>query len=285
MKETIYRMKSLSDRLPPSLGVQFHICGTTYPNRLYSVTRPNSPVFCIEHISSGTGEVHLGDTVFYPRAGDTYLLPQSADHFYHSDRHDPWEKIWVNVSGEFFVRLARDCGIDKTYHYPSLDTSDLLLKIQYYAARPDDPTSAEKCLALVVQLFLRLANALSEHRSPDETPVQKMLHYIDRHETDPISLDRLAGVSGRSPSQAERLFRREVGIPPYRYALNRKMELACQLLQQTGMSVRDIASYLSFEDEFYFSGLFRRKIGVSPVEYRKNCEKATANLQKETQNE
>ena len=75
------------------------------------------------------------------------------------------------------------------------------------------------------------------------------------------------------PSQAERLFRAETGIPPYRYYLDRKLELACQLLRETGMSVRDIASYLSFQDEFYFSGLFRRKIGVSPIQYRKQSVK------------
>ena len=38
------------------------------------------------------------------------------------------------------------------------------------------------------------------------------------------------------------------------------------------MPIRDIASYLSFEDEFYFSGLFRRKVGVSPSKYRKGEE-------------
>ena len=74
----------------------------------------------------------------------------------------------------------------------------------------------------------------------------------------------------KSPSQAERLFRAEFGVPPYRYVLNRKIELACQLLRETGMSIRDISSYLSFDDEFYFSGLFRRKMGMSPTQYRKN---------------
>ena len=69
------------------------------------------------------------------------------------------------------------------------------------------------------------------------------------------------------------LFRAEMGMPPYRYVLERKIELARQLLSETGMSVRDIASYLSFEDEFYFSGLFRRKTGFSPTQYRKEIQK------------
>ena len=97
-----------------------------------------------------------------------------------------------------------------------------------------------------------------------------MLAYIEQHETDVIRLEQIASACGKSPSQSERLFRQEMGLPPYRYVLNRKIDLACQLLRETGMSVRDIAAYLSFDDEFYFSGLFRRKMGQSPTQYRKN---------------
>ncbi len=279
MKETIFQMKAISEQLPPMVDLRFRMCGTTYPNRSYSITRPHAPLFCIEYVFSGTGQVQVGDQVFHPVAGDTYFLPQDTDQFYHSDRTDPWEKIWINLSGDFAKRLAAECGILNTYHYPGLDTSDILMKFQYYAARPEHPASAEKCMALVVELFLRLSRTLRETEPRKQTPVEKMLSYIEQHETDPISLEQLTAICKKSPSQAERLFRAEVGVPPYRYALTRKLELACQLLHETGMSVRDIASYLSFEDEFYFSGLFRRKIGVSPTEYRKRCENDTPGLQ------
>ena len=106
-------------------------------------------------------------------------------------------------------------------------------------------------------------------KKPPETPVRLMLDYIHRHETDVIRIEQLAEVCQRSASQAERLFNAEMGMPPYRYVLNRKLELAKQLLRETGMTVRDVAEYLSFGDEFYFSSLFRRKVGISPSEYRK----------------
>ena len=128
-------------------------------------------------------------------------------------------------------------------------------------------------MALVTPLFFRMSLALSENEQPQRTPVQTMLDYIAQHETDVIRLEQLAAACGKSPSQAERLFRAAMGIPPYRFILNRKIDLACQLLTETGMSVRDIASYLSFDDEFYFSGLFRRKTGLSPTQYRKQATK------------
>ncbi len=275
MKELVLRMEGINERIPPSLDLNFHICGTTYPNRTYFIRRPLSNVFCLEYIVSGSGHVRVNDAEFTPVAGDTYFLPQGRDHFYCSDRHTPWEKIWVNLSGSFAARLAKECGLLETYHYPSVDTSDILMKLQHYATHEDESDCAEKCTALIVELFMRLSRSLHGTEKNEKTPVEKMLSYIKKHETDVITLEKLAAICKKSPSQAERLFRREVGIPPYRYALNRKLELACRLLRETGMSVRDISAYLSFEDEFYFSGLFRRKIGVSPTEYRKNIGNAT----------
>lgn len=273
LKEKIFQMKAINDELPEKMELRFHLCGSTYPNRNYSIDRPNSNVCCIEYIVSGSGHVSAGDQEFFPKQGDTYCLPLGIDHRYNSDRKDPWEKIWINLSGEYVREMCHRFGIDNTYYFPNLDTSDLLQKFQYYAERPATAATAEKCAALVTQLFFRMSLAGTRTEAPQRTPVQAMLDYIEQHETDVIRLEQLAAVSGKSPSQAERLFRAAIGMPPYRYVLNRKIEIACQLLTETGMSIRDISSYLSFEDEFYFSGLFRRKMGLSPTQYRKQAVK------------
>ena len=99
-----------------------------------------------------------------------------------------------------------------------------------------------------------------------------MRRYIDRHLTEPLRTDQLAALIGRSVSQAQRLFTAEYNTSLYRYVLDCKLALACRLLRETGMTVREVAAYLSFEDEFYFSGLFRRKIGCSPSRYREHPE-------------
>lgn len=284
MKETIFQMKTISDALPPHLDMRFHMCGTTYPNRNYLINRPASDVCCIEYIVSGRGHVQIGDKHFSPCAGDTYFLSQGMDQFYSSDKKEPWEKIWINLSGSFVSCLAKAYGVESIFHFPKLDTSDLLQKFQYYATHPELPGSAEKCMALIHSIFFRMSKTLSKEASGEPTPVQAMLDYIDRHETDTIRLEQLAAVCHKSPSQAERLFRAAVGMPPYRYVLHRKIELACRLLTETGMSVRDVSSYLGFEDEFYFSGLFRRKVGLSPTQYRLKNAARSSPLNDPTQN-
>ena len=269
-KEKIFQMNNAVFSHAPQPEVQLHQCGTTYPNKNYSISRPTASLSCIEYIVSGKGHVTIDEESFSPVAGDTYFLTQGSRHFYHSDKKDPWEKLWINVSGELVTTLSKMYGVDRIHHFQGLNTSDLLLKFQYYAAHPDAENYAEKCISLLTALFVRMSNHIYKPAAEPPSPVRRMLDYIDRHETDTIRIEQLAQACEKSPSQVERIFRAELGMPPYRYILNRKLEIAKQLLRETGMSVHDIAGYLSFEDEFYFSGLFRRKVGVAPSKYRRS---------------
>lgn len=266
--EKILRMSHLNEARSPAPDIRFLLCGTTYPHRNYVIKRPASPVTCVEYIVSGAGTVIVDGKEFAIHAGDTYLLPEGHDHYYYADKTDPWEKIWINISGSFIIDLLRMCGIEGIYHFPSMDTSDLLQKIQHYATHGEPEYAAEHCTALLTRLLYRLSRSVHAAAQETQAPVRKMLNYIEQHVAEPITLEQLAAVCGRSPSQAERLFRTETGSSLYRYALDRKIAVARQLLTETGMPVREIAAYLSFSDEFYFSGLFRRKVGLSPTRYR-----------------
>lgn len=267
-KEKIYSLSHLTFSTPPQPDLSLQICGTTYPNKNYVISRPHSRIGCIEFVVHGKGHVEIDGQKFSPVAGDTYFLPAGKSHHYYSDRTDPWEKIWVNVSGDMVEQLASLYRVRDTHYFPALDTSDLLLKLQYYATHQGTEHITEKCASILHSLFYRMSESLYAKKEPLSSPLRKMLDYIALHETDTVRIEQLAAACERSPSQAERIFRSEMGMPPYRYVLSRKLELAKQLLRDTGMPIRDIASYLSFEDEFYFSGLFRRKVGVSPSKYR-----------------
>lgn len=267
-KESVVRMKAISDGIPDAFDMRFHMCGITYPNRNYSIDRPLSPVGCVEYILRGRGNVQVNGVQFQAQAGDTYFLPQGANQIYSSDKKEPWEKIWVNLSGSFVEQLIQMYHIEGHYHFPMLDTSDLLQKIMHYARNAQSAGVSEKCIGLLTQLFFRMSYSIHCCAEPVLTPVQRMLSYIELHETEPICLEQLAEVCQRSPSQAQRLFRAQMGQSIYHYVLDRKIALAKQLLTETGMTVREIANYLAFQDELYFSGLFRRKVGCSPTQYR-----------------
>ena len=236
------------------------------------INRPASTVSCLETVRSGRGTVILDGHEYRLSAGDTYLLPEGHNHRYFSDRTDPWEKVWVNFSGVFSRSLLHLWGLETACVFRGLDLSPLLLQLQTCAAESDPLLAAAKCTGIMTEAFTRMALSLTAQPDLPLSPAQELRRYIDRHITEPLRTEQLAALIGRSVSQAQRLFAAEYGTPLYRYVLDRKLALACRLLRETGMTVREVAAYLSFEDEFYFSGLFRRKIGTSPSRYRESAE-------------
>ncbi|MBN8712135.1 MAG: hypothetical protein BGO12_23005 [Verrucomicrobia bacterium 61-8] len=66
-----------------------------------------------------------------------------------------------------------------------------------------------------------------------------------------------------------RLFRAEYGIPPLKYVRGLRIDRAKLLLNDTILSVSEIAYRVGFSDPVYFSELFRKITGSPPSEYWK----------------
>lgn len=68
----------------------------------------------------------------------------------------------------------------------------------------------------------------------------------------------------------ERIFREEEGISISQYILNEKMVKAKNLLKYSDKSISDISNYLGYTSQSRFGELFRKKVGLTPKQYRVN---------------
>jgi AraC-like DNA-binding protein len=83
-----------------------------------------------------------------------------------------------------------------------------------------------------------------------------------------LDLDRFLKRVQVSKKQFAARFKQEMGITPYQYWLSYKIAQAKLLLSSTDGSIKEIAYELGFQDEFYFSRLFKRKESLSPKAFR-----------------
>ena len=98
----------------------------------------------------------------------------------------------------------------------------------------------------------------------------QMKDFLNTQITSRFHLELLCKHISRSESQTIRLFKKFFGITPYAYITNRKIDFAKKLFIDTNLSVKEIADKLCFADEYYFSNIFKKKVGMSPSQYRKN---------------
>jgi AraC family transcriptional regulator len=99
--------------------------------------------------------------------------------------------------------------------------------------------------------------------------IKRVLDYMESRLEDDIGLGELAAVAGMRPHYFCRAFRLSLGVPPYRFLINRRIERAKLLLSSTDTSITGIALSLGFANHAHFSTTFRRTVGRSPVAYRK----------------
>jgi AraC-like DNA-binding protein len=103
----------------------------------------------------------------------------------------------------------------------------------------------------------------------DFSPVGPALECIDRRLSPPPTNPELARLCHLSTDRFIRKFRLIVGMTPARYGLERRVALAAQWLTATSRTVEEIADALGFTDRFHFSRVFKARLGLAPVAYRR----------------
>ena len=108
----------------------------------------------------------------------------------------------------------------------------------------------------------------------DSAIIKKRVHnlvekYILENFRNSISAADLSREFGFDASYLSRQFKEQVGMTPWRFILNLKLEEAQRLLlSHPDMLIKDIALEIGYNDPLYFSRIFKKYIGVYPSEYR-----------------
>jgi AraC-like DNA-binding protein len=84
-----------------------------------------------------------------------------------------------------------------------------------------------------------------------------------------VSLQTLAAECGISRGHFGRMFRRSVGIPPYRWLLLQRVERAKELIRDSSLSLAEIAIACGFCDQSHMTRCFKEMVGVSPGAFRR----------------
>jgi AraC-like DNA-binding protein len=85
-----------------------------------------------------------------------------------------------------------------------------------------------------------------------------------------VALDRLASECGLSRSHFARAFRMTTGMPPHKWLLQRRIEVAQGLLRTTTLPLEEVASQCGFADQSHFTRVFSRMTQASPSEWRRS---------------
>lgn len=118
--------------------------------------------------------------------------------------------------------------------------------------------------------YLQYRGEQDDHMPSDveQTPVHRAMDYIRRNIDKDLSRTDIAEAIYLNPEYLSRLFKRETGSSLNDYILAEKMRVAQSLLGDTNIPVSIIATKVGYSNFSYFSQVFKKYSGLSPVEYR-----------------
>ncbi len=125
------------------------------------------------------------------------------------------------------------------------------------------------CSSTILFLLTAIQTILQNTYEEEENPISRLIEYIENHLDEPLTLARLELIAGWSRTRLYTLFNRYLGQSPNDYIQSLRCDRARKLLEERDVTATEIAYELGFSSSQYFSRVFRKYTGLSPVEYRR----------------
>lgn len=265
----------------PQTKVPFYMemAGISYCDGTYRMKRQESAETVLEYIVEGRGYLNVDGENYAATKGDVYILRKKTTHTYWSDAKSPWVKIFFNIRGSLAEKILEEYKLG-TKDKVVLNGEGLEDDFREMLARVSDNTitQAERFDGAAVdflKIIIKLANLermrgnLKGDLMSVEDEMNKLIEYITMNPKRIVSNQELGDVIFHSKDYVIKRFFANFGVTPYEYQIQQKIFSAKNLLGHTKMSVKEIAASLGYDDQHYFSYMFKKRCGLSPTQYRK----------------
>lgn len=232
--------------------------------------------FQILYISAGRAHFFIDGEEHIVTAGNIVVyFPNEPQHYrYYKEEHTA--VYWVHFTGSKVEEILEHYHIVKGNHIIYSGTSpdfqwmfgQIIQELQL--CRP----KYEEMLALHLYNILVLISRSLEinHKFTDamEKDVSFAIYYFRENFNKEINIEEFAESKNISVGWFIRCFRQITGQTPLQYIINLRISNAQMLLETTDYSISQISESVGYENQLYFSRIFRKQTGFSPKEYRKN---------------
>lgn len=197
----------------------------------------HQPDPCINELSNELQARNMGATFTFQGEENLYIVLTAKHQWVYVER-------WISENISIPIRLVQDSfssfnQIPEVFH--GLLTA--LKGNQYRAIRQVDELEALKRM-------------------------QEIVAYVEDYYMEDISLQKLSKMFFLTREHISRKFKKETGMTLSKYVTNLRVRQAKQWLLETAETIHSISLMLGYQDEKYFSKLFKKVVGLTPFEYR-----------------
>lgn len=233
----------------------------------------------IFYITGGKGYFMARGEKCPVQKGHLIIVNPQVEHGEFSSDENPLEYIVLGVEGMHFTPSSvQQAGLALIHIFqtpaPIVHCIEAL-RDEIQNPMPGQKVICQNLLNIIILMILRQKD-IRVSVTPFNNVSQECVsikEYIDSHFKDPITLDILAQEAHQNKYYIAHTFKEAFGISPIKYLMERRVEESKYLLEETDLTIGQIASSISFSSASHYSQAFRRSTGLSPNEYRKQFNK------------
>ena len=270
-----YNLNNIEDYSVPLIINCAGITALNRPFETYIADGRNDYFFF--YLYKGELEIAQGCHSQTMRAGNLLFFSPHTPYRYRKTDTSEMDYLWIHFTGSEAAQLMELCGFRSgQLHWVGLH-EDVVQRFGelFREFIRGDAFSDAACAAEAQKIFLSLARLVRSDSPLQENAqlFQASKAYMHSNFASEITIEQLAQMENLSQSRYRAAFRKATGLSPSEYLIGLRIRNACTMLEQTDLSVQEVASASGYGDPFYFSRIFRKNMGLPPTEYRLSIRK------------
>ncbi len=250
-------------------------CGQQWlGERDYNTVRENGRIdYSIHYIASGKGYCETGGKHFTIDAGSLVLYFPKVKHHYFFRKEDQAQMLWSHFSGSAcncleHLRSEKPVIIKISDRKQFELIFEKMINAHYNRLTVGDMLCDSYMPVLLALLCQQSQNAGAKSKLGGDEQMQKVLSCMHTEFNKPINIQKYAEMCYLSEDRFIRMFKKRIGIPPYRYQLKIRIQRAVEMLENSAITVAQCGEAVGFHDNAYFCRIFKKFTGHPPSFYQ-----------------
>jgi AraC family transcriptional regulator of arabinose operon len=271
------KVKYLEPQKKQSVDLFLCFCGIENCTPSYSYGPAVRPQYVIHYIIDGEGSYTVNNKTYIIKKNQGFLIRPGTVTYYEADKDNPWSYMWIGFNGvkaETYLNYANLNEENLIFEYSTDSTLKDYIS-EMLKLNEMDYSSELKLEGLLYFFMSKLVETRKDVFNPKayksaELYLEKSIEFIENNYSNNIKINDIANYIGINRSYLTHIFKKNINISPQDFLVNYKIDKACNLLENTDLSIKVVAKSIGYSDPLTFSKIFKKVKGESPKNYREN---------------